>query len=280
MADERKPAIQQAKKAAQAKSATKGINPRPTADTLERNPQINRQYQQSIGRTPPPPPPPQGPDYFLENYSMGGGRGGGGGPKPPIDFRDAAYNAQIASLNRALQDFETGTRSSTQRYGEDFMQGLRSLGFRTGEGFQAAPDVTKYADEASAMAALNTPAARMAARRPGTSPTMPGSEPVGGEWDYEGAFNPFSAASRGTRTSRDEFAGRGTLRSSDFAKSYAEFQDRLNQQLEAMTSGRSRFLEDAARGVMQQRAGTQESIGAAEREARTRAAIRAAGGIV
>jgi hypothetical protein len=246
-----------------------GSNPRPTADTLERNPQIREQYRTPA--PPPPPPPPgngyQGPNYFLEDYSMGGGGYGGGGPKPPLDWRDAAYNAQIAALNRALADFETGTRSSTGRYGEDFMRGLSSLGFRAGEGFEAGPDVTKFKTEAEAMRALRTPASLM--RGEG-----------GGQWDLEGGFNPFSSAARGTRTSRDEFAGRGTLRSSDFAQSFAEFQDRLNQQLEAMTTGRTRFLEDAARGVMRERAGTEESRGAAEREARTRAAIKAAGGIV
>jgi len=206
------------------------------------------------------------PTIFQETWQEPRRGGGGGGPKKPLDFKDSAYNAQIAALDRALRDYETGTRSSTQRYGQDFMQGLRSLGYRTDEGFQAAPDVTKFADEASAMRALRTPASV--------------ASDVRGSWDYEGEFNPFSSATRGTRTSRDEFAGRGMLRSSDFAKSYAEFQDRLNQQLEAMTSGRTRYLEDAARGVMQQRAGTEESKGAAEREARTRAAIRAAGGIV
>ena len=292
MVDIRKPRYQQAQQAAQASAAqavrnlnspqastqqraVQSLSPqRPPAarrdsgiDTLGINQQAAQQRSQNT-RTSTPPPSYQGPDFFLQDYITGGGGGGRPAPRPslpPIDWRDAAYKAQIASLNRALADFETGTRTNVGRFGEDFMRGLRSLGFRPGEGFEAAPDVTKFRDEAEAMAALRTPAARMA-----------GGPAMDGQWDLEGAFDPFSAAARGTRTSRDEFAGRGTLRSSDFVQSFAEFQDRLNQQLEAMTSGQTRFLEDAARSVMQQRTGTQESREAAEREARARAAIRAA----
>jgi len=55
----------------------------------------------------------------------------------PLNWRDAAYNAQIASIQRALQDFETGATTRGERYGQDFMTGLRGLGYRPAEGFQA-----------------------------------------------------------------------------------------------------------------------------------------------
>jgi hypothetical protein len=98
---------------------------------------------------------------------------------------------------------------------------------------------------------------------------------MGGQWDLEGQFNPFSSAARGTRTSRDDFAGRGMIRSSDFTRSFAEFQDRLNQQLEGMETGQSRFLEDALTNLSSQRASAEERRAAAARDAAMRAAIQA-----
>jgi len=190
-------------------------------------------------------------------------------PVTPPDYRDSAYNAQIASINRALQDYETGAVRGVQRFGEDFTRGLGSLGFRAGEGFEAAPDITRFRDLAAMQQAMQTPASRMGASR------MGGSQ---GSWDYEGEINPFSSAARGTRTSRDEFAGRGTLRSSDFAQSYAEFQDRLNEQLAAMQTGRTRTLEDAMSGLVGQRGSAEERRESARLDAMNRAALLAAGG--
>ena len=225
---------------------------RPTADTLDRNPMIR--------------------DQFLGTPSGGGG-GGGSAPAPapgreprsrPIDWRDAAYNAQIAAIDRALRDFETGLQTRGQRYGEDFTRGIRDLGFRAGEGFVAAPDILGFRNLAEGLQAVRRP------RGVGSAAEM-----MGGTWDLEGEFNPFSAAARGTRSSRDEFAGRGTLRSSDFAQNFAEFQDRLNQQLEAMETGRGRFFEDALTQLSQQRATAEERRQAAQRDAMMRAAIMA-----
>ena len=95
---------------------------------------------------------------------------------------------------------------------------------------------------------------------------------AGGRFDYEGEFDPFTAAARGTRTARDEFAGRGMLRSSDFAKSYADFQDRLQDQLTSMEQGRARFYEDAAMDLAQRRSEAEERRQAARVNAMARAA--------
>jgi hypothetical protein len=101
---------------------------------------------------------------------------------------------------------------------------------------------------------------------------------VSGSFDIEGEFDPFSAAARGTRSTRDDFAGRGTLRSSDFAKTFGEFQNRLNQQLEAMETARGRFGQDLATEVAQRRTQSQEQEQAARQDAMMRAAVAAAGG--
>ena len=208
--------------------------------------------------------------------------GGGGGREEDIDWRDASYWAQLASIDRALRDFETGLGTRVNRYGEDYTRGTKDLGYRTGEGFVAAPDILPFRTMEEGMAAIRRPgiARAMGATAEGGAPPMPSSaaEALGGRWDYEGEFNPYSAATRGTRTARDEFAGRGMLRSSDFAQSYAEFQDRLNQQLEAMETGRGRFLEDAVTNLAQQRATAQERRESAARDAMMRAAIMAGGG--
>jgi len=183
----------------------------------------------------------------------------------PINWRDAAYNAQIAAIQRALQDFETGAQTKGERYGQDFSTGLQRLGYRSGEGFQAMPNVLE----------MLGPQGRLA---PGQAASemvnLPGVQ--GGMFDIEGQFDPYSAAAQGTRGTRDDFAGRGMLRSSDFAKNFGEFQSRLNQQLEAMETGRTRFGEDLVTDVSRERSAAQDRREAAQRDAMMRAAIAAA----
>ena len=190
-------------------------------------------------------------------------------PAQPLNWRDAAYNAQIASIQRALADFETGATTRGERYGQDFTTGLQRLGYRPGEGFQAMPNVLEQLDQPQAMAR------GLSAEGGASAVAVP---PMSGAFDIEGEFDPYSAAARGTRSTRDEFAGRGTLRSSDFAKTFGEFQNRLNQQLEAMETSRGRFGQDLATEVAQQRTQSQERQQAAQRDAMMRAAMAAAGG--
>jgi len=253
--------------------------PRATADTLERNPQIRAQVLGTTtgGRDNPPPPPSGDTPSRAERQRA---RGGGS-----IDWRDASYNAQIAALNRALADFETGLSTRVGRYGEDFTRGIRDLGFRAAEDFTPTPDILSFSNLEEGLQAVRRPmrAAQPMARglmaegEEAEATPVSAADMMGGDWDYEGEFNPFSAAARGTRGARDEFAGRGTLRSSDFVQSFAEFQDRLNQQLEAMQTGRGRFIEDALTNLAQQRATTEERRQSAMRDAQMRAAIQAAG---
>jgi hypothetical protein len=188
----------------------------------------------------------------------------------PLNWRDAAYNAQIASIQRALADFETGATTRGERYGQDFTTGLQRLGYRAAPGFQAMPNVLEQLDQPQAMA-------RGLSAEAGGAPAV-AVPPVAGAFDIEGEFDPYSAAARGTRSTRDEFAGRGTLRYSDFAKTLGEFQNRLNQQLQAMETSRGRFGQDLATEVAQQRTQSQEREQAAQRDAMMRAAIAAAGG--
>lgn len=188
----------------------------------------------------------------------------------PLNWRDAAYNAQIASIQRALADFETGATTRGERYGQDYMTGLRGLGYRPAEGFEAMPNVLEQLDQPQPMARSLS----------ADSETVPGVAvpPVSGSFDIEGEFDPYSAAARGTRGTRDEFAARGTLRSSDFAKTFGEFQNRLQRQLDAMETSRGRFGQDLATEVAQQRTQAQERQQAAQRDAMLRAAVAAAGG--
>ena len=210
----------------------------------------------------------------------GGGGGGGSLPAQNIqaipaartprlsdfrmpDFRDPEYNAQISSLNRALQDFETGAQQRAERYGIDYLQGVRNIGYRPSPGFVAMPNIIEAGQEGAA------PMARSARAVMGAEDT--GQVEQQGEWDLEGRFDPYSAASRGTRGLRDEFAARGTLRSSDFDRTFGEFQNRLNEQLEAMQTGRTRFEEDLRGELTQRRTQTEEQRQAAERAGINRA---------
>jgi hypothetical protein len=167
------------------------------------------------------------------------------------DFADSSYNSQIAALERALRDFETGSETRGQRYEQDFSTGLGRLGFIPApQPMMAARSMADGAEGGVAVA------------------------PLQGEFDIEGMADRTSAAARGTRGMRDEFAGRGTLRSSDFAKSFDDFQNRLLQQKSAMETGRGRFAEDLGTELTQFRARTGEQKAAAEESARSRAIMR------
>lgn len=178
-----------------------------------------------------------------------------GGAPEPLDFRDSSYNSQIAAIERALRDFETGSATRGQRYQEDFSTGLGRLGFRP------APQPM--------MAARSMDGAEGAEGAVGFA-----TGPLQGSFDIEGEMDRTSAAARGTRGMRDEFAGRGTLRSSDFANSFSDFQNRLQQQLTGMETGRTRFGEDLQTELAQFQARTQEQRAAAQEAAQNRALMR------
>jgi hypothetical protein len=168
-----------------------------------------------------------------------------------------------------LQDYETGAQQRGERYGIDYLQGVRNIGYRPGPGFVAMPNILEAGqedEEGAAPAAARSARAITGAEEPDVTAGMQG------QWDLEGRFDPYSAASRGTRGLRDEFAARGTLRSSDFGQTFGEFQNRLNEQLEAMETGRTRFGEDLSSELAQQRTTTEERRQAAERAAINRAA--------
>jgi hypothetical protein len=172
-------------------------------------------------------------------------------PTGPLDFRDSSYNSQIAAIERALRDFETGSATRGQRYQQDFATGLDRLGFRP-------------AQPAMAMSGAD-----------GTEGAVGfATGPLQGSFDIEGEMDRTSAAARGTRGMRDEFAGRGTLRSSDFANSFSDFQNRLQQQLTGMETGRTRFGEDLSTELAQFQARTQEQRQSAQDAATNRALMR------
>ena len=164
-----------------------------------------------------------------------------------LNYKDAEYNAQIASLNKALEDYEIGAQQNADRYGQDFRTGVQKMGFRpTGP--------TGFGD----VLAAQDPNAVQAEQE--------------GVWDLEGQYDPYSAASKGTRGLRDDFAARGTLASSDFVGNFAEFQDRLDEQLDSMNLSKARFGADLQRDIATERSGTEERRQAARRTATQRAA--------
>lgn len=171
-------------------------------------------------------------------------------------YQDSTYNAQIASIERALQDYETGATTRGQRYGIDYNTGLQRLGYRPQTGFNPIDIESIFEPAASARSA-------------------PEDAEIRGQFDIEGQYDPYSAAAQGTRSRRDDFASRGTLRSSDFAKNFGEFQQRLGEQLGAMEKGRSRFSEDLATDVAQQRTSAEERRQSTRRSAENRAIMRA-----
>jgi hypothetical protein len=224
---------------------------------------------QQVNRYVPPPPPPA-PTGTRDVPNVQAPAASAMPSAGPINWRDSAYNAQIAAIQRALQDFETGAQTRGERYGQDFTTGLQRLGYRPGEGFQAMPNIL----EALSARQMGAEGADGAEGAMGVAVS-----PLGGAFDIEGQYDPYTAAAQGTRGLRDEFAGRGTLRSSDFARNFGEFQNRLNQQLEAMETGRTRFGQDLATEVTRERLSMQDRMQQAQRDAMLRAATAAAGGL-
>jgi hypothetical protein len=178
---------------------------------------------------------------------------GGTGGSSSLNWKDSAYTRQMGAIQRALQEFETGAQQRADRYGIDFGQGVNRLGYRMAPDFQSMGNILEA--------------------RPGS--TL-GDVMGRGEWDLEGNFDPYTAAAKGTRGTRDEFAGRGMLRSSDFVKTFGDFQNRLNQQLEDMNTGRTRFYEDTLSELTSRRTTAEEEQQAAKDAARARAIAKAA----
>jgi len=241
-------------------STIRGPVSRPSVSRAQQVPQSLKNAARPSPSPSPSPSPDPSPPRQEERYWY----------QP--DWRDSAYNQQLASINRALADFETELGLRGQRYGTDYLQGVRKLGYRPGEGFSPTVDIFKMPGiaQAGATGAAGLAAARSAMGEAESPIQRLGS--AGGRFDYEGEFDPFTAAARGTRTARDEFAGRGMLRSSDFAKSYADFQDRLQDQLTSMEQARTRFYEDAAMDLAQRRSEAEERRQAARVNAMARAA--------
>ena len=181
----------------------------------------------------------------------------GGGNDRRIDtsapeYRDAEYNAQIASLNKALEDYEIGAQQNADRYGQDFRTGVQQMGFRP-TGPAGFGDILSQEDPSVSSRMMATP------------------EGPGGQWDLEGQYDPYSAAAKGTRGLRDDFAARGTLASSDFGQTFGEFQDRLDDQLTSMNLAKARFGENLQRDLASQRSNTEERRQATGRTAQQRA---------
>jgi hypothetical protein len=239
-----------------------GMNIGNTLNTSFQNPMSFAQIR-ATGQNPAPKPVPTGTRSGNIQALEAPAATTAAATRGPIEWRDSAYNSQIAAIQRALQDFETGAQTRGERFGQDFTTGLQRLGYRPGEGFQAMPNILE---------ALS--ARQMGADGAEGGVSLPA---MGGSFDIEGQYDPYTAAAQGTRGLRDDFAGRGTLRSSDFARSFGEFQNRLNQQLEAMETSRTRFGQDLATDVSRERSATQDRLQAAQRDAMMRAAMGAAG---
>jgi hypothetical protein len=146
------------------------------------------------------------------------------------------------------------------------------MGYRPAEGFQAMPDILEQLNQPQAMSAM----AAVEGEGEGSATPRISMPAVAGAFDIEGQFDPYSAAAMGTRSMRDEFAGRGNLRSSFFARNFGEFQKRLNDQLSAMETSRGRFGRDLATEVAQERTRAEEQRLAAQQNAMMRAAAAAA----
>lgn len=92
---------------------------------------------------------------ISKNTSGGGSSGGGGGVAPmaapaPVSEEDylagdSAYQAQIAALARALQDFQADDTAKRTQYNTDFGTTLKNLGYNEGTKAWATGDTNTAA---------------------------------------------------------------------------------------------------------------------------------------
>jgi hypothetical protein len=182
----------------------------------------------------------------VDGFGGGGGgganvsvNGGGGGAPSDIDYLagDEGYQAQLAALMSALQNYDADITAQQGRYNTSYDDSLRSLGWQNGiEDDPATVDVNEQA---------------------------PGS------WNFK---DQNTAAGRSFQNQQNDFAGRGLLQSSLYAEANDNLTRSLNDQLTGMQTAKTGFLDDLSR----QQTGYKQQNGAAVQQAKAEALARMA----
>lgn len=115
---------------------------------------------------------------------------------------DSVYAAQVAALNRALQNFQANQALGADFQNQDYSKGLRNLGFNAGTG----------------------------------------------QYDVEDKMQGYGGA---TNAARQNYAGRGMLRSSGYGTTTANLNRSFNDQKSSMDQAQQNFKSQQARDAAQ-----------------------------
>lgn len=126
----------------------------------------------------------------------------GGAPNPNNLAADSVYAAQVAALNRALENFQANQALSTDIQNQDYSKGLRNLGWNAGTG----------------------------------------------QWDVEDKYQGYGGA---TNAARQNYAGRGMLRSSGYGTTRANINRSFGEQKSGMDQAMQNFNTQQARDLAQ-----------------------------
>jgi hypothetical protein len=124
-----------------------------------------------------------------------------GAPKDEL-AGDSVYAAQVAALNRALQNFQANQALGADLQGQDYSKGLRNLGYNAGTG----------------------------------------------QWDVEDKMQGYGGA---TNAARQNYAGRGMLRSSGYGTTRANLNRSFGEQKSSMDQAQQNFKTQQAREAAQ-----------------------------
>lgn len=188
----------------------------------------------------------------LGTYGPGTGGGGGGGgigapaPAPVASDTDwlsaggdAAYQAQMAALNAALEQQLADLNKQQSDYETDYGSSLKSLGWQQGA--------------------------------PADDPLTPMDESQG-QWNTGDLT---TAIGRGTRNLDNDYASRGLLQSSLYGGAKDDFMRQMNDQLSGVNKGRQSFLDD----VLRQQTSAKSQQNTAQKQAQADALLRRSAGI-
>lgn len=181
----------------------------------------------------PAPAPAPAPSYYNgdsggNNYSsqyIGGGGGGGSfaaaAPAPSVDPTqwlnaggDAAYQAQIAALTKALSNYESDNTAQSSKYDVDYGTSLKNLG---------------WAGAADGMV---------------DDPSTPSVDESKGSWNLQ---DQNTASGRAYQNQLNDFASRGLLQSSLYGEANNNLMRSLSDQLTGLDTAKTNFMDDLTR---------------------------------
>ena len=155
---------------------------------------------------------------------------------------DSAYTTQIGALNTALSAYLQDLAAQKERYNVDYDNALRRLGF---SGNSSILDTAKW--DASQNRWEN-----------------PQGEGIGLNWNEQ---DPNTASGAGIINQLNDFASRGMLRSSAFARARNNLLRQLNEQLSSTSTARNNAMADFTKQEAAKKQETQTGKTSAANEA-------------